>query len=446
MPGDRIREEEDAAIARQRPFRILPVPNAKPLSVDSPYDWQAEEAQVFNFVAAVSPASTYGGANDFESAARSAIYMASVLGAIVNESRPIEWRAGATASMLANLDYLLTQFSTFATNTIRYGAIGVVGDIAYSSRATLAGLAFIKGYLATGDYELLGAAGKCATFLSSMQAVYDVAGGVAESLDTNTVALSTSYKLSDVMALWFLSELAEEVGDDAVYGIAAPEDATPTDQTIGTMISRLTTFAVTGPVDSTTGENVTGLSAATPKATYVYDQVSSGSWATITDIASVDIAMALRGLYEADPDAEIIETMVEWFAAFTANSANATPSTNTEQQTLDGITGDYDPAICPATSLTAVAPFTESAGAMYDLQSIGLLAPVLAASDADGLRDSRADLSPGQRFSTFDLNLRYLGPLGRAGLSLQPRSSASSITPNTGLAADFAAVYRYVNP
>lgn len=424
-PGDRIQEEEDAAIARQRPFRILPVPNAKPLSVDSPYDWQTEEAQIFNFIASVAPAATYGGASDFESAAYAAVYMADALDAIEDEARPEAWRTSAADTMTACLDYLLTQFGSFATNSIRYGSIGLVGDLGYSGRAISAGIAFMRGYSVTGNGDYLFAAKKCATFVSSMQAVYSVSGGVAEYIDTSTSLPSGNYLLSDVMALWFLSLLAGEVGDDFVAGIASPSDwATTTSQTLGTMIENLTAFAVTGPVVA--GANVSGLSSTAPRATYVFNQVSlTGTWTTITDIDSADITMALRGLYAAEPESETITTMVDWLGAFAANSENATPATNTEQETIDGITGDYDPAVCPATSLTASAPFTESTGALYDLQSLGWLAPILAATDADGLRDSRADLSPGQRFSTYSLSLAYLGPLGRAGLSLQPISSAT---------------------
>lgn len=423
-PGDRIQEEEDAAIARQRPFRILPVPNAKPLSVDSPYDWQTEEAQVFNFVVSVAPAATYGGASDFESAAYAAVYMADVLDAIEDEARPEAWRASATDSMTTCLDYLLTQFGSFATDSIRYGSIGLDGGIGYSGRAISAGIAFMRGYSVTGNGDYLFAAKKCATFVSSMQAVYSVSGGVAEYIDTVTSLPSGNYLLSDVMALWLLSLLADEVGDDFVAGIASPSDwGTTTSQTLGTMIENLTEFAETGPLES--GENVPGLSVTAPRATYVFNQGTlTGAWTAITDIDSADIAMALRGLYAASPSSETITAMLDWLADFGANADNATPDTNTEQQTLNGITGDYDPAVCVATSLTAATPFTESLYALYDLQSLGWLAPALAASDASGLRDSRADLSPGQRFSVVDMSLRYLGPLGRAGLSLQPVTSS----------------------
>lgn len=432
-PGDRIQEEEDAAIARQRPFRILPVPNAKPMSVDSPYDWQAEEAQIFNFVASVAPAATYGGTSDFESAAYAAVYMADVLDAIDDESRPEVWRAAATDTMTTCLDYLLTQFGSFATDSIRYGSIGLVSGLGYSGRAISAGIAFMRGYSVTGNGDYLFAAKKCATFVSSMQAVYSVTGGVAEYVDTSTSLPSGNYLLADVMALWFLSLLAEEVGDGFVAGIASPSDwATTTSQTLGTMIENLTEFAEVGPLES--GEHVPGLSVTAPRATYVFNQGTlTGAWTTITDIDSADIAMALRGLYAAEPESETITAILAWLADFGANTDNATPSTNTEQETLDGITGDYDPAVCVATSLTAADPFTESTRALYDLQSLGWLAPALAASDASGLRDSRADLSPGQRFSVYDLSLKYLGPLGRAGLSLQPVSAA----PERAIAMDF---------
>ncbi len=138
--------------------------------------------------------------------------------------------------------------------------------------------------------------------------------------------------------------------------------------------------------------------------------------------------------------------MLQWLAAVGPNSANATPVANTPQQTLNGITGTFSPATAPALAYTTVAPFTEAATATYDLAALGFLAPVLASTNAAALRNSRTLVSSAQPYNVSEVDGKYLGPLGRAGLSLQPHTTATTTVPDVLLAAEFANVYRWVNP
>lgn len=473
-PGDRIREEEDAAIARQRPFRILPVPNAKPLTVDSPYTWEAEEAQVFDLIALTAPSRFIGGAPDVLSAGAAAAYMADI---IIEGARPVVWLSTARTVLDRCLKYLLSVQYGSATGVVstlpnpRYGGF-LEGSSFLSSRVIQAGIGFIRGYTATGTIEYLNGAKRCATFIRHAQcadlqnpySTYPSAGtryhvgGVATSLSNSTGLLSSQYLLSDVSAAKFIAYLGDAIGMDTTFGDSASTAfySAATATTLTTMGDELVAFAETGAKSlSHSGDYVSGLST-----THAYDAYDAGrsdgsggiaDWTNVTTVSVASTTGALAGIFALNGVTDKVTEMLAWLDAFTPNPVNATPSTNTEQQTLNGITGTYDPTLCPAVILQATAPFTEAAytvtgGSLYSLNRLGELAPILAETSPARLRNSRATLSPGQRFSTFDLSLRYLGPLGRAGLSLQPRSTATSVTPDVSLAAGFGNVYRFVNP
>ncbi len=468
-PGDRIQEEEDAAIARQEPFLILPVPYAKPNVLDQPYDWQAEEAQVFNFVASLAPARNFGGSANMFSAPWAAIYMANV----INEgTRPASWIATARTVLATCLTYILTQQYGSSTGTAgtpdnpRYGGM-LIGASYATANVSYSGLAFLKGYAALGAVEYLNAAKRCATFLRHVQCgdlqttafmVFPSgggpyhSGGLASSVISATGLLSTTYLTLDCIGLWFLSELESVVGSSATFGDATATAffSAPTAATLGTMISELGNFARDGIKDSAhSGALVPGLSPTAPHDTYTA-ATNGGSgtatWDTHLTITSVVVSIATRGVFEAFGATAQVASIVEWLASFTANPANATPPTNTPAQTLAGITGTYDPSVCPATSLTTSAPFTEATGAAYDLFSLGLLSAVFADVSPATLRNGRSAVSPGQPYSTYYLDVKYLGVLGRAGLSFQPMSTATTSVPDVFLAAGFGDVYRHLNP
>lgn len=466
QPGDRIREQEDAAIARQRPFRILPVPNAKPQDYNNPYNWQLEEAQIFNFIAATPPPSL---ASSPSASAWPAIYLAQL---IQQATRPNVWLATARTSLRAYVDNLLagqygspTGISVAATDP-KYGGISNGSSCAAAS-SSVGGIAFLLAAATLGDTKYLAAADRCATFLRHAQCCdllvsgwtvfpsggppYHL-GGFSSVLAVSGNVYSTSYLLSDVIALWFLQLLIGVRGLTAVYGDATSTAffSAATAAPLSQMLAELAVFVSTGVFDSTSGGvAVTGLSTTKPQATYVAATNGgggAGAWTVSTTIASSAIASAVAGVFQAFGANAQVTSVLAWLASFGANPANATPAGNSPQQTLDGITGVYSPATAPATTLTGSAPFTDATGALYDLASLGLLAPVLNATNVAALRNSRAIVSPPQPFSINDAAGRYLGPLGRAGLSLQPHSSAGAATPNVLFAAQFGAVYRYAIP
>lgn len=473
--GTRIIEEENDEIARQRPFRILPVPNPKPQQIENLYSYIAEEGIVFDFIGSTAPARNPGGANDPLAAAWAAAYLSDVVTQNATTSltsRPASWVSAATAKIKSLLVYLLSQQSGSPTGPSvtpqdpRYGGFLVSGN--YTTATTIAaGLAFVKAYNATKTAAYLVAANRCATFIRhaqcgdiqvTQQTVYPNSGspyhvgGVTSSVVDSTGFQSNAFNLADVYALGFLKTLATVVGASTTYGDATSTSffTASTQATLTTMMSELTAFAETGPKDAGHSDaNTPGLSATAPKTTYTaYLSTGSGtgSWGSPSSVTSSSVCGAIAGCFAANGADATVKAMLAWLAAIGPNSANATPTANTPQQTLDGITGTYSPATSPATALTASAPFTETTGALYDLASLGVLAPVLSATNAAVLRTARTAVSMGVPWSTFYLDLKYLGLLGRAGLSLQPHSAAGQSVQDVVYAAQFGAVYRYSNP
>jgi hypothetical protein len=279
---------------------------------------------------------------------------------------------------------------------------------------------------------------------------------VAFTVTDSTGLQSNTFLLRDVYAVVFLKALGAIVGMSATYGDAASTSffTAATQATLTTMVTELVAFAETGPKDHGNGDNPTpGLSTTAPKVQYnAYTSVpaGSGTWGSPAQVTGSDIAMTVAAVYAANPADPLASSAVTWLLAFTANSANATPASNTQQQTLDGITGTYDPTIALATSLQATAPFTEATGALYDLAALGLLSPPLSGLSAATLRSGRSSTADGEQYTTYALQVldtRFPSVLGRAGLSLQPWTSAGRVyTPDVVLAAQYGAVYRYSNP
>jgi hypothetical protein len=336
-----------------------------------------------------------------------------------------------------------------------------------TSTVIAAGLAFVKGAAALGDASYLSAADRCATFLrraqcgdlqTSQWTVFPAAGapyhvgGLAVGVTDATGLQTQGFNLADVYALAFLAALAAVRGSSAVYGDAAATAtfSAATAAPLSRMVSELVTFAEVGPMDSGAGGvTVSGLSAAKPQTSYSSARNAGGgtaSWTFSANVAGVALAQALAGLFAAVGADAVVLLMLQWMAATAPNAANATPPTNSPQQTLNGITGVFSPATAPATSYTAAAPFTEATGALYDLAALGFLAPVLASTNAAQLRASRAIVAPGETFSVGAPDLRFPGTLGRLGLSLQPHTTATTTVPDVLLAAQAGNVFRYAIP
>ena len=438
--------------ARARPLKVKPNRFAKGLTGTPTYE--LAEAQSFNAIATQAvPLLSAGPA--------APCWWAIYLGLTLQQAlRPPVWLALAAKSLRAQVDNLLAgQYGSpagtaAAISDPKYGGISD-GTTILSSNTTLAGISFLLAYRTLGDAKYLQAADRCATFLRHAQCcdllvsgwtvfpsgggAYHV-GGVASSLTVAGPTYAATYLLADVVALWFLSALVAARSPTQTYGDGAATSffSAPTVAPLSQMISELTAFAVTGPKDATVGgANVSGLSTTKSQATYVAAVNGGGgaaAWTSVSTVSSEPIALALLGLFQSGGMSATVTSVLAWLAAFTPNPANATP-VQRESLTIAGRTGTYDPTLCVASALQAVAPFTEAAGAVYSWSTLGLLSPMLSQPGMVGLRRSKDTLSQPQRFSTSDVGLVYLGPQGSSGLSLQP----SNLAPNPIAAATAAA-------
>jgi hypothetical protein len=439
--------------ARARPLKVKPFKWAKGITQTPTY--QIPEAAVFNSVATTAFVAGSAGPG----IAWAAIYLGQTL---QQGLRPAGWLTLAAVQLRNICDILLTgQFgdptgpAVTATDP-RYGGISN-GTICSTQTTIPSGVAFILAYQTLGDAKYGVAADRCATFLRHVQCCdllvsgyttypsgggpYHI-GGFASSVSSSTGVPGTSYLLADIIGLWFLTMLAAVRGQSAVYGDAASSASysAPTAAPLSTMIAELGAFASVGAKDSSVNGNfVTGLSTTMPQATYFAAANGVGgaaAWTFTSTISSDSIAQAVLGVFQAFGLNAQVTSIMNWLAAFTPNPANATP-VQPDSKTQLGITGTYDPTLCPATSLQASAPFTESTGTTYAWGSLGLLSPVLAAM-SPGLRTSKDTLSAPVRTSLTDYKFVYMGVNGISGLSLQPNLGTTSIV-NT---AKTALVYR----
>jgi hypothetical protein len=447
--------------ARARPLKVRPNKWAKGITQTPTY--QIPEANILNLITTVAPSQVQDGPSTALAAAWAAIYCADLL----NQGlRPAGWLSTARAVLARCLTYLLTQQYGSATGISpagsatnpRYGGILVSG--VYDTTTTIAaGLAFTKAYQATGNPAYVQAADHCATFMRHVQSgdlqvsawtvfpsgggPYHI-GGLASGVTDATGLLTTNYLLRDVAGLWFLSAFAAIQGSGTVYGDAAATAffSASTAATLATMMAELGAFAATGARDSTAtpvGAFVTGLSTTAPRGTYVAATnggAGTGAWTVISTIDSDSVALATLGVFMASELNAQVTSVTAWLASFGANSANATPA-QPESKTIAGITGTYDPTLCPADNLTTSAPFTEATGALYSWASLGLLAPILSQL-TPGLRVPKDALSAPVRTDVIHYNWKQLGPLGLSGLSLQPGTRAADVV----LAAKAGMAYR----
>jgi hypothetical protein len=446
--------------ARARPLKVRPNKWAKGI-VQTP-TYQLPEAATFNFIASVAPAQVQDGPPVALAAAWAAIYMADI---VSQGLRPPIWIAQAKLTLRVCLNYLLTQQYGSPTGISpagnatdpRYGGI-LTSGFYLTGTAIAAGVAFVKGAAALGDSTLLLAADRVATFLRHVQCgdlqasqwtVYPSSGspyhigGLASGVLDSTGLFFANYLIADIAALWFLSLLAAARSPSEVYGDGAATAffTAPTAAPLSQMIAELGAFAAAGAKDATAGGAlVTGLSPAKPQASYgaaLHGAGGAAAWTFSSTIASDSIALATLGVYQASGLNAQVMGILTWLASFTPNPANAVPN-QPESVTILGNAGTYNPSLAPANTLQASAPFTEAAGAAYSWASEGLLSPMLSQPGLPGLRASKDALAQPQRVSTANVSLRYLGPQGLSGLSLQPGTRVSDVV----LAAKAGMIWR----
>lgn len=443
--GERTNEELDRANARQRPFRILPVPNAKPEDLRAPDVFEAEESVIFDLVGACragssrylqvlsgSPAPIPYTSDVIPVNAWGIVFYYGLLLRTYPAGHVDVWTAKATAALRAAADTLRalqTLTGSRATNSFYGGFLASGGTNYYAEDTAVAGLAMLYAYRALGGIEYLAAARAAANFLRNLQAIgsngtnftsSDAAGtsrlytGGITNYVVNFAGFFSDHRLypSMLLALRFWSELKTTDGDQAIGATAAiaSEFDTAPSRLLSLCMGDLRSFWEDGTFDAIRLDVRTGLSATTPAECFNAfpaakahtPVVGTGAWeyqdgasATGTTITAMNFAKALSALYAVDGLTEQLEAVDDWLQTFTSNSTYET-GTGVPTRTLQHVTtGTYDPSVTLAKYLlvrdasASYAAIKKNASSLYDWGAFGLMSPLWATRRALAFKNAR---------------------------------------------------------
>ncbi len=441
--GERISEQLDRANARQKPFRILPVPNAKPDDEKRPDTFEGEESLIFNLidfaraggaryanVASGSPAPRANSNDVISVNAWACLYYYGRLGQSYTAGHVDVWRDQLLAHMRIAADALLdrqTLTGTRATNSFWGGFLGA-GCTVYTTEDTMVStLACVYAFRILGDIKYIAAARAGASFLRNCQAIGSCGVNFTSSDEAGTARLYTGaitrcvydaagfysdhlFYPSGLIALLAWTELRITDGDQSIGATAAiaGDFTTAPTRALSASINDLRGFWETGTYDTVTRDVRTGLSSTTPAECFnAYPRLKpevgfygTGSWqyqdgfsSTGTTITSLNFAKALWALYGADGASSQVTTISDWLAAFTANPDYATAAGTSAAALQREETGTYV-APTPTTLMlvrdpVTLAPVALNGSSRYDWGAFGLLSPLLSRRQASGFKEAR---------------------------------------------------------
>lgn len=430
-PQFRTAQQLNRINARERPIRILPVPQPKPFApVDT---WTAEEAQVFKFITATAPFETVDvttnagaitGAKSIQAAGWAAIYLAAL---IEENTRPAAWLTLARTVAAACGDYLIS--IQVAYTNLTFGGSVHQGNTYLTQDNAVACAAFCRLYQSLGTAKYLAAARRVGDFLVNVQATHlwtapivppPYLGALPELFDFGASDFSTLRLSRDVLGLWALSLLKGLVGD-VVAGCTSTDggvfSAAPA-KLLSQSIADMRSFWTTGV------GGVTGLSATTPFDRY--DTVAG--WAGTT-LRSDQWPLALFALAEVDGVSAQVATLWDYLMSYGSNTA---------------LTGTYDPKL--AMALTVTTATKVNASDLYDWAASGLMARIQSSRDRASLKRAKDAVGvPRARFADATSgsgDYLYLGPLGRSTLTFLPYSGATGRVQHVTRAAQVGLLYR----
>lgn len=442
--GERISEQLDRGNAAQRPFRVLPVPNAKPEDQTQPDMFESEESVIFALLGAGvaagarylnvisgTPTALPNAADVIPTNAWACIHYYGLALATYPKGHVDVWHAQALARMRTSADILLalqTGTGTVATNSFYGGFLGTGAATYYSEDASTAGLAMIFAYRLLGDLKYLYAARAAASFLRNLQAIgscgvhftsSDAAGlarldtgGIVNSVATGAGFYSDhAFYPSSLLALRFWNELKLTDGDQAIGATTAVagDFTTVPSKLMTACMSLLYSFWQTGTYDVTKQDTRTGLSPTTPAEFFnAYPLVKpnaslagSGSWEyqdgpaiSGTLVTSLNFAKALGSLYEVHGLTGQVKAIDDWLQAFTSNPAFETAANTSARDLARATTGTYVPSQAIAQQLlvrdpTTLAPVAKNGGSLYDWGAFGILSSLWASRHGYGFKLGR---------------------------------------------------------
>lgn len=468
--GERTTEELDRANARARPFRILPVPNAKPDDPLAPDVFEAEESDVVALLDAVLPqgaryaqvvegsATAIPNSYDvIQANSWACAHYYRLLTATYPRGHKNLWPDQIAPRMRLAADRLLALQSvtgTRATNAFFGAFLGTSATIYYPEDTAVAGLAMLYAYRTLGDAKYLVGARSAASFLRNAQALGSNGVNFTSSDYDGTVRLYTGAIVNAIysdftsdqrmypgglLALQMWNELKLTDGDQTIGATAAIASmfTTAPSALMSTCMSDLRTFWLTGTYDATKLTVVNGFSSTTPAEYFAAYPVGSGSWeywdygpTTGTTITSLNFAKGIAALYAVDGVSAKVAELDTWLQTFTSNSAYETPSSTSPAGLRHLTTGVYAATTAPAQvllvrdSTSNYAAIAKNGNSLYDWGAFGLMSPLWARRHAAAFKPARNQACRArQRFADgkpSDGNWDDVGFLrGRQGLSWQ---------------------------
>jgi len=479
-PNERRPAQLDEINARQRPFRILPVPEGKPLQPLGPDVFYGQDSEVFNLIDLARPnGARYVQVQSGQPAALpvsadvipvnswAAFYYYSLVNPTWNVGLKNEWTTVAKARLQTCADTLLalqTTSGTTATNAFYGGFLGPSAGGYFSEDTSTAGLVMVYAYRVFADPKYLYAARAAANFLRNVQAIgscgvnftsSDAAGtarlytgGISNFVSTASGFYSDHvFYPASLLALQFWNELKATDGDQQIGASAAISGAFTyvPQQLLSQSMTDLRNCFATGIYDYIHHDTRTGLSATTPAEFYNAfpatklntGSVGTGSWeyfdgpsATGTIVTAYNIAKALSALYAVDGLSTQVQAVDDWLQTFASNAAFATAANTSSRDLARATTGTYSASVAPSRKLlvrdssngyTATAKNGDS---LYDWGSFGLMAPLWSRRRATAFNTARdAAITLIRRYTDgqpTDSNFLDFGFYrGRQGLSYQ---------------------------
>lgn len=482
-PGERLAPQLSRLNAKQKPFRTLPIPNAKPEDKYAPDTFEAEEAETLAFVTrAMAGRYRYETVASGDRAALAATRVERTETAgwaaryayalIVEARRPSRLITQAKALLKDAADYLFSQQAGFGiaptltkSNNYAFGEVLGTNSLAYSEIVALAGLAMIYAYRVFGTGSYLAAARGAACYLRNVQSIgshlsshftsSDAAGAVRLYTGgiTSTISgvgtFTTDHRFypSSLLALQTWSELLATDGDQMIGSdTTAGAFASAPQQLISQSITDLRAFWTSGTFDATSGTTYTGFSADTPREFFnAYPAAKTdfptvtgtGSWefsdagaSTGTLITSQNYAKALAALMAYEGASSQVTAVNSWLRSFASNPTTETPANTSASALARSQTGTYDPTATLATTLTvrdAAASYVASKindSSLYDWGAFGLLSPIWSASYSTTFASARLEAVKKRRRYNDGLPMDWqlfdrASIRGRSGLSYQ---------------------------
>jgi hypothetical protein len=476
------------------------IPYAKPWNPVDTYE--VPEAQILNLVTAFAPADALDVTNgagapiisqstQWPAAGWACLYLYDL---IAENKRPARWLSLARTVLGILADFLYSGMTGgpgvvgHTNQDVEWGTYDRGGASYVTADSAVCGYALLRAYQALGASKYLSGARACAWFLRTSQCGDKVVsgffssdaagtsprhfGGFARKI-TGPSTFDPRLLLADLFSVEFLKAFKDAIGDETIGSSATTAVfGSSRAATVSTVIDEAIAFFTTPQWSVDDGAPIVGLSTATPRDSFTPYPGGRGSWElsdaaypTGTTVTAIGWAQALRGLRAVNGDSAVT-ALFDWLMTFSSNPAFALGATshaygqvtwtsNDERGKYAGIAGTYDPRLALAQSLqvrtsgSAGTTLLQNAASLYDLASVGHLAPLYSARQASGfgqLKDALEVPRPRWRqgFEPRDGQFLWLGPLATCGLSFQPYTDGS-LNRNQSIrrAAQVGRIYRY---